>query len=94
MLIYIVLFIAVTLILIFVFKKLKNKKIEYSKEQDDDFERIYNFIKKEKRTTQKEIRKNSSLSEAKISLIITQLEEDGKIQKIKKGRTNIIILKQ
>jgi|SRR3989344_4857 len=92
-LIYIILLIVIVLILIFTFKKFKKNKIEYSQTQDEDLEKIYNFIKKEKRTTQKEIRKNSSLSEAKISLIITQLEKDKKVQKIKKGRANIIILK-
>ena len=35
--------------------------------------------------SEKEIRKRSALSEAKISLIIAQLEKEGKIQKIKNG---------
>ena len=53
------------------------------------------FIKKQGgRTTQKEIRKNFPMSEAKISLIITELEHRGKIEKIKRGRSNIIILKK
>ncbi len=34
------------------------------------------------------------LSEAKVSLIITELEHKGKIEKIKKGRGNIIIFKE
>jgi len=45
------------------------------------------------RTTQKDIRKELPLSEAKISLLIAELEHKGKIEKIKKGRGNIIILK-
>ena len=45
------------------------------------------------RTTQKEIRKKIPLSEAKISLMISELEAKGKVQKIKKGRGNIIVLK-
>lgn len=44
------------------------------------------------RASQKTIRKNIPLSEAKISLLITELEESKKIKKIKKGRSNIIIL--
>jgi len=44
------------------------------------------------RMTQKEIRKHINLSEAKISLVIAELEDSGKIKKIKKGRGNILIL--
>ncbi|MBS3132359.1 hypothetical protein J4212_08055 [Candidatus Woesearchaeota archaeon] len=44
------------------------------------------------RATQKEIRKKIPLSEAKISLMITQLEAEGKLRKIKKGRGNIVVL--
>ncbi|MFH1649990.1 MAG: hypothetical protein ABIA93_05555 [Candidatus Woesearchaeota archaeon] len=56
--------------------------------QEDD--EILNYIKKEKRTTQNEIRKQFPYSEAKISLTISDLEAQGKIRKIKKGRANII----
>jgi uncharacterized membrane protein len=45
------------------------------------------------RTTQKDIRKKIPLSEAKVSLMISELEAKGKIQKIKKGRGNIIVVK-
>ena len=44
------------------------------------------------RTTQKEIRKAFPYSEAKISLILTELESQQKIKKIKKGRGNVIVL--
>ena len=70
-----------------------NENSKKEEEMDEDLNNIYNIIKKEKRITQKELRKDSILSEAKISLIITQLEKENKIQKIKKGRINIIILK-
>ena len=47
------------------------------------------------RITQKELRKEMLyLSEAKISLIITELEHKGKVEKVKKGRGNVILLKQ
>lgn len=50
--------------------------------------------KNEGRMTQKELRKEMvHLSEAKISLIITELEHKGKVKRIKQGRGNIIILK-
>jgi uncharacterized membrane protein len=62
-------------------------------EKESDLSRMVAFIKKEGgRTTQKEIRKNFPQSEAKISLILTELEDRGRIKKIKKGRGNVIIL--
>lgn len=45
------------------------------------------------RLTQKELRKQLPYSEAKVSLAIAELESNGSIQKIKKGRGNILILK-
>lgn len=61
---------------------------------DDEYGRkIIDFIKSnEGRVTQKDIRKQLPLSEAKVSLVITELEHLGKIKKIKKGRGNIIVL--
>lgn len=86
-------------------KKIKNtKKIAkpfflYKKEEntygDNYLDKIVNILGQEGgRTTQKEIRKQIPLSEAKISLMIAELEHKGVIEKIKKGRGNIIILKQ
>jgi len=47
------------------------------------------------RLTQKELRdKITSIGEAKISLIVSELEDAGIIKKIKRGRGNIIILKE
>ncbi|NJD78068.1 MAG: hypothetical protein FIB08_13420 [Candidatus Methanoperedens sp.] len=43
------------------------------------------------RTTQKEIRKKIAFSEAKVSLMIADLEDRGLIKKIRRGRSNIII---
>jgi uncharacterized membrane protein len=60
----------------------------------DDADEVLKFIKEQGgRVTQLDIRKKFPSSEAKISLIITDLEEQGKVKKIKKGRGNIIILK-
>lgn len=59
----------------------------------EDLHQLFLFIKKHKRTTQKEIRKQFPLSEAKISLMIADLESRDKIKKIKKGRGNLIIIK-
>ena len=71
-------------------KEEKNEEIE-----TDLAEKVLSIIKKnEGRTTQKELRKLLPYSEAKVSLIITELESKGQIQKIKKGRSNVIILKK
>lgn len=80
-------------------KQNKNKKPKLKKPQQlktvqlpNDLSELYEFIRKHKRTTQKEIRRIIPLSEAKISLMITDLESRNLIKKIKKGRGNIIIL--
>ncbi len=71
----------------------ENEKTAETK--DNDLEQLTKIIKQEGgRTTQKDIRKQIPLSEAKISLMITELEHKGVIEKIKKGRGNIIILKK
>jgi len=57
-------------------------------------DKIVAFIRKEGgRTTQKDIRKAFPFSEAKISLAVAELEHKGSVEKIKKGRGNIIVLK-
>jgi uncharacterized membrane protein len=87
----------VILIIIFFaiwFKKQKSKKI-ITDLDIDEAERVFNLIKQNGgRITQKEIRKALAMSEAKLSLIITELIHKNKIEKIKKGRGNIIILKK
>jgi uncharacterized membrane protein len=79
------------IILIILFKrKKKNTEIEY-----DLTTKLLEKIKKNNgRITQKELRKEFPLSEAKISLAITELEHKNKVEKIKRGRTNVIILKK
>ncbi len=74
----------------FIFSKSKKKPDILEEDISDD---VLKFIKKEGgRTTQKDIRKNFPFSEAKISLVITELEHKQLIKKIKKGRSNIIVL--
>jgi uncharacterized membrane protein len=61
-------------------------------ELPDDLQELYDMIlKKGGRTTQKEIRKDSKYGEAKVSLMLADLEDRGFVKKIKKGRSNIII---
>jgi len=63
-----------------------------TEELPDDLRELYDLIlKKGGRTTQKEIRKNALYGEAKVSLMLADLEDRGLIKKIKKGRSNIII---
>ncbi len=50
--------------------------------------------KHEGRITQKELRREMlPLSEAKVSLIVTELEHRGMVEKVKKGRGNVILVK-
>ena len=68
-----------------------NKKL--SLKADDDKNLFIKIIKEEGgRISQKDLRKKMPLSEAKVSLIIAELESEGKIKKIKKGRGNILTL--
>ncbi|RME31019.1 hypothetical protein D6789_04015 [Candidatus Woesearchaeota archaeon] len=63
-------------------------------EAPNELDRVLTLIKKAGgRITQKDLRKQLPESEAKVSLMIAQLEAQGKIQKIKRGRGNILILK-
>ncbi len=62
------------------------------KELPEDLRGLYDIILgMGGRTTQKELRKKMAYSEAKVSLMLDDLEERGLIKKIKKGRSNIII---
>jgi len=62
------------------------------KELPEDLHNLFDTIlKMGGRTTQKDLRKKIAFSEAKVSLMLDDLEERGLIKKIKKGRANIII---
>ncbi len=74
-------------------EELKEIKKTTKDDLEADLKELIAFIKKEGgRTTQKDIRRNFPQSEAKISLMIAELEHKGRIKKIKKGRGNIITL--
>lgn len=70
------------------------KRRRKKKQKEDKLEtKVIHIIKKQGgRITQKELRKKFPLSEAKISLVLTDLENQKKIKKIKKGRSNVIKL--
>jgi uncharacterized membrane protein len=62
-------------------------------ELPDDLKSVVGIIKDAGgRITQKELRKKLPYSEAKVSLMVADLENRGVLRKIKKGRGNIIIL--
>ena len=92
--IYLIVFIVfIVAILIFLMKKRKRPESRILPKEENPKEKIYDFIKQSGgRITQRDIRKNFSMSEASISLILTELENDNKIKKIKRGKGNIIIL--
>jgi uncharacterized membrane protein len=57
-----------------------------------DLHELYALIMKNGgRVTQKELRGEMKYSEAKVSLMLDDLEDRGHIKKIRKGRSNIII---
>ncbi|MBU1245966.1 MAG: hypothetical protein KKH88_00890 [Nanoarchaeota archaeon] len=86
-----IIIIIVVILLIILFLKKEPKPIL----EGDISDKVLEIIKKQGgRTTQKEIRKQIPMSEAKISLVISELEHKGILKKIKKGRGNIIILEK
>ena len=75
-------------------KTIEQHKEEIAKEPGY-LDEVLEIIKKNDGwVTQKQIRKEMlHLSEAKISLIITELEHKGVVEKIKKGRGNVVVLR-
>jgi uncharacterized membrane protein len=84
--------VAIGVVLYFLRKKRKTKIIIDETDKDESYEKVLEMIKKNKRMTQKDITKEMFLSDAKVSLILTEMESKGIIKKVKKGRTNVIIL--
>ncbi len=64
-------------------------------ELPEDLKEVLEVIKQEGgRITQRDLRRKLGYSEAKMSLIIADLERRGLVEKVKKGRGNVIFLKQ
>lgn len=84
----------------------KNEEMQKSLQEKEEKPKVYGLDSKAKevlqalkkssgRLTQKELReKLPQYSEAMISLIVAELESDGRVKKIKQGRGNIIVLRQ
>ncbi len=76
------------------YKKAREKG-EEEEELPPDLSEVLEVIRSEGgRITQKELRKRLGYSEAKMSLVIADLERRGLVEKVKKGRGNIIFLKK
>lgn len=70
----------------------KEEKVE-EEPTAGDLDKVVGILKKhDGRMTQKDLRKELPLSEAKVSLMVAELEHRGKVKKIKKGRGNILVL--
>ncbi len=64
-------------------------------ELPEDLKEVVSMIRGEGgRITQKELRKRLGVSEAKASLIVADLERRGIVEKVKRGRGNIIFLRE
>ena len=89
-------FLISTILSVFIYKKrIKKAKEELDKELPEDLKKVVEILERHGgRLTQKELRKMLPYSEAKVSLMVADLEERGIVKKIKKGRGNIIILKK
>lgn len=67
--------------------------IDISQDIPEDLKQVLEIIGKTGgRMTQKDLRKMLAMSEAKVSLLLADLEDRGYIKKIKKVRGNIIIV--
>src|SRR3989338_2205867 len=74
-------------------KGISQKELTPAKKQelDEDAKKVLQTLESlEGRTTQKELKDTLNFSDAKLSLILSELEQMGKIKKFKRGRGNII----
>ncbi|HLD04585.1 MAG TPA: hypothetical protein VJG90_02590 [Candidatus Nanoarchaeia archaeon] len=85
---------ALLLFLLYFIRKPKTSKEIQHLPISEELHAFLTFIEQQGgRTTQKNIRKQFNYSEAKISLMLDELEAKRMIQRIKKGRGNIIVKK-
>ncbi len=81
--------------LIYLKKRKSMVEPEIKSESEDGLDNIVQYLKDSGgRSTQKDIRRKFPSSEAKISLMLTDLESRGIIKRIKKGRSNVIVLEK
>jgi uncharacterized membrane protein len=88
----IIVLIIMAVVLLLFLRKPKKKKLDII---PNDLDEILRLIKEEGgRINQKELRNRLPYSEAKVSLMVSDLEERGKVKRFKKGRGNIIRLEE
>jgi uncharacterized membrane protein len=81
--------------LVFYFFYNKRFKKEKRIEEDKKAVELMDLIQKRGgRITQKELREIMPIGEAQLSLLLSELEFEGYVKKLKQGRGNIIILKK
>jgi len=74
-------------------EEIKEAKPQEIQEIKEDLTQVLEILKQNNgRMNQKDLRKQLMLSEAKVSLMISELESLNKLKRIKKGRANIIVL--
>ena len=90
----IIMIILVIALLVFFILRRKNSPKERKPDEGEKGEgELVKFIRSEGgRVMQKEIRKHFAISEAKASLLISEFEEKGILRRIRRGRSNIIVL--
>lgn len=86
----------------FIYIRIMRKSVRYEEKTDsrtedipEDLMELIEIIRRNGgRITQKELKKKTGYSDAKISLMISDLERRGIVEKVKKGRGNVIFLKE
>ncbi len=90
-------FILILIIGIYLFfkpeKKIKVIKTRLTKILTQDEKKVISSLKKGERT-QAELRKELEFSKAKLSMLLEKMKKRGLLRKIKRGRTNIVVLKK
>ncbi|MEW6063151.1 MAG: winged helix-turn-helix transcriptional regulator [Nanoarchaeota archaeon] len=90
---YLISAISIILLVATVYIILKKYMTKPKQNLSDELNEIVKVIQKRgRRINQKDLRKELNLSEAKVSLMLAELEELGVIKRFKKGRGNIIVL--
>ncbi len=82
---------ALLIVLIGIYFYLHKKEPQPKHIKDELKEKAMQIISEKKRIMQKELRQILFVSEPEISMLLSELEAEGKIRKIKKGRSNLIV---
>ena len=73
----------------------QQKEVQDEKSYDSELRDMIEVLRRgQGKLTQKQLRKRLPYSEAKVSMMISILEKDGVVRKIKRGRGNILVLRK